>query len=336
MSFELQSPETDLWLPIPEDGSTIDPHTVHTHYFGFSIPEANLGGFIYIRYQPAFPLAQGGVSIFRGTDNVVYLDAEHLDWQNSMRWPQIDGNKIVVSNSLTVEFLEPGRLIRLTYDHGGVSFDLLQEAVTPLVARPHVVPGEDENSDPEANPGGSEQFLHCTGTLRLHGEEFAVDCFAPRDRSWNQVRTERQGAVQMAPVGWTPMCFGEDLAFNQTGWESPETDPPYLEIYPQFAERPSHLFGWVHADGRTTALQKVRRHVIERHPTLHTATKQVIDVLDVDGREFRFTGRAIAMAPIPAWPSLAFFDSVYRWEDGNGRVTHATYQEAWLVSRVIN
>lgn len=43
-----------------------DPHTIHTHYFGFSIPSAEIGAFLYIRYQPAFPLCQGGVSIFRG------------------------------------------------------------------------------------------------------------------------------------------------------------------------------------------------------------------------------------------------------------------------------
>src|ERR1700739_4524447 len=73
MSIQEQAPETDLWLPLPPNGAEIDPHTIHTHYFGFSIPEANLGGFIYIRYQPAFPLSQGGVCIFRGMDNMEIL-----------------------------------------------------------------------------------------------------------------------------------------------------------------------------------------------------------------------------------------------------------------------
>jgi hypothetical protein len=40
------APETDLWLRLPDDADRIDPHTIHTHYFGFTVPEAALGGFI--------------------------------------------------------------------------------------------------------------------------------------------------------------------------------------------------------------------------------------------------------------------------------------------------
>jgi hypothetical protein len=35
------------------------------------------------------------------------------------------------------------------------------------------------------------------------------------------------------------------------------------------------------------------------------------------------------MAAIPAWPNIGFHDSVYRWEDQCGRITHSTYQELW-------
>jgi hypothetical protein len=78
MSIQEQAPETDLWLPLPPNGAEIDPHTIHTHYFGFSIPEANLGGFIYIRYQPAFPLSQGGVCR-RARDES--LKERQMSWQ---------------------------------------------------------------------------------------------------------------------------------------------------------------------------------------------------------------------------------------------------------------
>src|ERR1700758_1647995 len=101
MSIQEQAPETDLWLPLPPNGAEIDPHTIHTHYFGFSIPEANLGGFIYIRYQPAFPLSQGGVCIFRGMDNMEILDVDYLDWQNTMRWPRIEGTTITTAHGLS-------------------------------------------------------------------------------------------------------------------------------------------------------------------------------------------------------------------------------------------
>jgi hypothetical protein len=77
MSLGLQPPSSDLVLPLPGAGETWDPYTVHTHYFGFSVPEARIGAFLYIRYQPAFPLSQGGVCIFRGFDNYSPVDIDH-------------------------------------------------------------------------------------------------------------------------------------------------------------------------------------------------------------------------------------------------------------------
>lgn len=330
MAFEVRSPDVDLWMPVPDNYSEIDPHTIHTYYFGFSVPEAEIGGFIYIRLQPAFKMCQGGVVVFRGLDNIELLDVEHLNWQNSMRWPHVNGNTITTPHGLTVEFVELGRTVRLRYEGVGASFDLTQRAVSPLAARAHVMPGEEDNAEPQSLPGGLEQFMHCTGTLALHDEEYAIDCYAPRDRSWNQVRTERHDAVQMPPIAWTPMCFGEDLGFNQVGWEHPDTNPPFLAAYPVPASKPSHVYGWVHADEKTSLLASVRRTTHERHPVTHLSTRMTIEATDELGRDFTFEGRAVALAALPAWPNISFHDSVYRWEDESGRVTHATCQEAWF------
>lgn len=330
MALELQPPESDLWLPLPADPDQIDPHTIHTHYFAFSVPESNLGAIVYIRYQPAFPLSQGGVAIFRGLDNLELLDIDHLNWENTMRWPRVDGATITTAHGISVDFLEPGRVVRLRYDNPDASFDLVQTAITPLVVRPHVMPGEAEKSDPATLPGGSEQFMHCVGTLRVNGEHFDVDCLTTRDRSWNQVRTETRHAVEMPPIAWTPMCFGEDFSFNQIGWEAPETDPPYLAAYPVDPDGPTHAWGWVHADGRTNGLARVRREVQQRDPVTHLATHMTIDATDDDGRNFSFTGAAVALAPVPMWPNLSFHDGLFRWEDGHGRVAYASCQEVWF------
>ena len=330
MPIATQPPETDLIVPLP-DGQSWDPWTIHTHYFGFSIPEAELGAFLYVRYQPAFPLSQGGVCLFRGTDNVTFGDIEFLDYRNTMPWPEIEGNVITTANGLRVEFLEPGKTARVTFTSGDgeTTIDVLQEAVTPLLARGHVMPGEEHDSDPAQRPGGSEQFMHVTGELVLRGERFAVDCFAPRDRSWRQVRAEAP-SMPVPPIGWTPMYFGEDLVFNQVGFEAPDTDPAWTGIYEIPSDRPTHHFGWVHADGETLEITRVRRNVLERHPEMFAATRQEVEAEDERGEVYRFSGQAIAMAAIPAWPNVTFRDSVYRWEDERGRVAHATYQEIWF------
>ena len=332
MGHVTHPPETDLIVPLP-DGEHWDPHTIHTHYFGFSIPSAQIGAFLYLRYQPAFPLSQGGVAIFRGTDNVNLLDVDHLDYEITMPWPDIDGNTITTANGLRIEFLEPGRAVRISYSgiDGQTKLDVIQTAVTPLLARGHVMPGEENyHDDPGRVPGGSEQFMHCTGRLELRGEHYDIDCYAIRDRSWRQVRKETQGGVPVPPVGWTPMYFGPDLIFNQAGFEAPDTGPEWLGLYEIPDGAPTYHFAWLHSNGETKKITRVRRNVLERHPQTFASLRQELEAEDDDGRVYRFAGEAIAAAALPAWPNVAFHDSVYRWEDEQGRVTHSTYQEVWF------
>jgi hypothetical protein len=53
VTLQTHVPETDL-IGV-EPGEAAEPSTVHTHYFGFQVPEAGIGAFTYIRYQPYFP-----------------------------------------------------------------------------------------------------------------------------------------------------------------------------------------------------------------------------------------------------------------------------------------
>ena len=218
MTLSTQPADTDLLVPLPGPDEPVHPYTVHTHYFGFTIPEAGIGTYLYARYMPAFRLSQGGPVIFRGMDNVSLLDAEYHDYRATMPWPEVTGDAIRFDNGYEIHFVRPGELVHLRYKSpdGEVGFDLEQRAVTPLVARGHIVPGEeDHHNDPARHHGGSEQFMHCTGELSLRGEIYPVDCYAVRDRSWNQVRTEEPGGAQPCPpVGWTPAYFGDDLSFN--------------------------------------------------------------------------------------------------------------------------
>jgi AcrR family transcriptional regulator len=69
--------------------------------------------------------------------------------------------------------------------------------------------------------------------------------------------------------------------------------------------------------------------VRERHPQLYPPTRQRLELEDETGQVHVLVGRALAVAQLPAWPNLLFFDSVYEWTDSRGRVTHCTYQEVW-------
>lgn len=329
MSFTPIPGSADLMLPRPAAGETWHPHTVHTHYFGFSVPEHRIGVFIYLRSQPVFSLCSGGVCVFQGIDNLRPLDCEHSNFVVTMPWPTAEGNVIESSNGLRMEFIEPGKVMRLSYrsPDGSTTFDVLQTATTISLPRGHVMPGEDTDARPDQKPGGLEQFMHCVGELTVNGRTYQVDCWPVRDRSWRQVRTEDE--VLYPPVGWSPMQFDQGaLCFNQIGYELHET-APWRGAFTVDESKPAHYFAWLVKDGEVRNVPTVHRRALRYHPDLYMATEQEIVAVDDKGDRYRFHGEAIALAQLPSWPNGLFFDSVYRWTDEQGREAYCAYQEAW-------
>lgn len=330
MLLEILPDETDLIIPLEERGSW-DPQTIHTHYFAAHVAEANLGAFIYLRYQPAFPLCQGGVCLFRGLDNLDPLEMDYVDFEITMPWPEIDGGQITTRNGLHIDIVEPGHEMRVRYESrdGRTSVDLCQTAAGPLIARPHNMPGEEIATSQSTSPGGSEQMMHCTGEIVLHGERHAVDCFAGRDRSWRQVRVESIEGPGLPPLAWSPVHFDEGLSFGQLSYEPLDTSPAWRGLYEVDPTARSHIYAWLYANGSPREVISVRRNVLEYHPTLPAAIRQQLTIEDATGASHHFEGEAIAMSPVPAWPNIGLVDSVYRWTNASGDIAHGSYQEVW-------
>lgn len=334
MSLAIQPGATDLLFPLPAPGEAVHPATVHTYYFGATVAEQGIGIMLYLRGQPAFAVAQGGAVVFRGLDNRMLLDAEYHDYRMAMPWPEPDGSIIRVANGLTIEVVEPGELLHVSYTSpdGSVSIDVEQRAISPLVARGYIMPGEDDHhADAAHEPGGIEQFMHATGELVLRDERHEIDCYAVRDRSWRQVRGEDPGGARRTPpLGWTPISYGEEFCLNVTSIEAKDTEPRWLGLFDLPDDAPTHHAGWISRHGETVGIQRVRRNVLEYHSTQHAAVRQELEVTDDTGRVHHFTGEAISLAPVYSWPNITFHDAVYRWVDQHGATTHGDYQEVWF------
>ncbi|HEX6391253.1 MAG TPA: tyrosine protein kinase [Solirubrobacteraceae bacterium] len=328
MSTTTQPPETDLLVPRPEAGEQWDLHTIHTHYFGFNIPEHAIGTFAYIRYMPAIGISHAGFMAYQGMDNLTLVDCLHSDYNLACPYPEADGNAFS-ANGLTFDFVEPGRVAQITYRSldGRCEVDVRAEAVTPLAARGHVIPGEEQHTT--SSSGGSEQFMHYTGELRVGGETYAVDCHAARDRSWRQVREEKLEANAHPPVMWTPVYFGPDLAINQVGWAAPDTDPLWSDAFDLPEGAPTHHFAWVSVDGEVRNVVRVRRRDVELHPQTLAPLKTEIEAEDETGATYTLRGEAIGFAPLPAWFNIAAYETLFRWEDEQGRVAHGPGQAVW-------
>lgn len=329
MPHAIHAPESDL-IGIQRDREDYRPATTHTHYFGFQVPEAAIGCYSYIRYMPYFPLMQGNVMIFQGHDNESLLDMAHLDYAMALPWPEVDGNTITTVAGYRLEILEPGERFRVTYasQDGAAAFQIEQTAISPLVARGAVIPGE--NAYGEMQPGGSEQFMHCVGELTLGGKRYEIDCNTVRDRSWNQDRNEDRRGRHDLPISWTPIYFDEELCFNQVGFEKSDSDPGWNGLLdPPPADYPGFMFGFVGRGGELRDIVRVDRTVTKLHPSLHFPLEQEIEAEDAEGEVYRLRGEALGASPIVAWPNAFAYDSVVRWETDDGRVGHGPCQGIW-------
>lgn len=328
MTLGMQLGKTDLLIPTPAAGELWDPHTVHTHYFGFSIPEHAIGAFAYIRYMPATGICHAGFLVYQGIDNLVLQDCLHHDYQIGCPYPEFSGTS-VSANGLTFDFVEPGKSVQITYrsPDGRCRVDVRAEAVTPLAARGHVMPGEELHTSQAA--GGSEQFMRYTGELRIDADTYAVDSHAARDRSWRQVRAETLATNSHPPILWTPVYFDTDFAFNQVGFAAPDTDPLWLDAHHIPLGAPTHHFAWVSVDGEVRDVISVHRRDLELHPITLAPLKTLIEAEDAAGVHYTLRGEAIAHAPLPAWPNIAAYETLFRWEDASGRVAYGPGQSIW-------
>ena len=330
MPLHVHPGTTDLLLPAPGSDPGHGAYTVYTHYFSAIVPEARIGIYAYLRCQPGLGLSQGGVSIYRGLDNLSLLDAEHHDYRATMPWPTIHDAAIDVPNGMRIEVPTPGEHLRLLYGSpdGEVVLEVDLRALTPLVARGHVA--DIDAAGGETPAGGSEQLVRATGRLLLHGERHEIDCATLRDRSWGRERREPPGGgANVPPLGWVGVHFPGRYSTSHRGFEPADTDPAWLGVN-ELPGGPHHIGGWLQVDGRLRGLRDVRRTVHERHPITHVPLVQSIEVTDDDGRTVRFDGEAIAAAPVTSWPNIEIRDAVYRWTDReSGDVAHSSFQEGW-------
>jgi hypothetical protein len=271
-----------------------------TQYFGFYVPKANIYAFCYFWLHPNINCVMGGLAVCQGLKRS-HLQAELFDFNTYLSKDTVIKNDLHsyrLPNSYQVDVLEPGKKMRLRYDDPVRQnrLDLSIAAMMPPAMR--------------ANNRHFEQAMKYEGELTLRGQKHQVDCYNVRDRSWGELRPEE--ALPFPPMTWTTGIFGDNFAFNCSAFDHPDYNPITLKEFPISAEQ-AFNDGWVFRDGQLAKIKSVKKLTM-RDPETGRPLSHVMDMVDVDNREYHITGTITAGLPFGGWLNLYTHLCLTKWE----------------------
>jgi len=305
---------TDFLLP---KSHTDDCSETQTWWFNFFLPELNLDGEIYFWVHSNLKMATGGVWIFQGVKKH-YLQSEHFNWKNFMPFPEVTGNSLRLPLlNLTINIIAPLQRHEVLYENqDGTRLHLTTEAVMPPVLR--------------SNNAHFEQPMHATGTLRLRGKEYAIDCMAMRDRSWGEPRPEI--AVLHPPTCWA-VGISDDgkTSFNFNGTDDPDRNPQMNAC----GLTKEQLFkdGWIYRNGNLRKIVGMSK-LTQRGADGIEAVKFDCELIDTEGEKLHLSGEVVAGVQWSPWPLMAaHFGNHVRWVlDGKTELRGEAQECFWTES----
>ncbi|GGY99070.1 DUF7064 domain-containing protein [Novosphingobium colocasiae] len=305
--------DEDLRYHTPAD---VTHDWAETSFFSVYVPEANLTAWVYIIARPGVGAIVCDVEVIDGVGRYS-LDARYIDFQQHLPLPQ-NFESYSLPNGLTFK----GHSIRnYQLDYIGVDDTELHWTVEGVM-EPFDIhdPAMDPLASTDANASGFgaayanhfDMTARTTGTLKVRGKEYAIDCVTTMDHSWGP-----RGERGMRSMGWINGNFSAKDAF-QTIW----TFNPLAPLAEQFAL----AHGYVIADGEVRGLTKGRIQAVDRSGPFPSGYE--MEVEDAAGRKYRYTGKVVAQHPWPCYSCTFAKFSTVEWTDGS-HIGHGLAQENW-------
>ena len=307
----------------PEDVCYHTPENVQfdwaeTAFFSVYVPEDNLTAWVYLVARPGVGAIVCDVEVIDHVGRAT-IEAVYADFQQHLPLPE-KFEKFTLPNGLSLESLSV-RDYRIDYvgvddtefhwDVRGIMepFDIHDPAMDPLASH-----------DPNASGFGAayanhfDMTAHTTGTMKVRGKTYQVDCVTTMDHSWGP-RTERG----MRPMGWINANFSKQCAF-QTIWSF----DPMAKGWDQF----TLAHGYALVDGQMRGLVKGRIRASRPSDKSVFPLGYEAVLTDIDGREHVLFGTVIAQQPWACYSCSMPALSIVRWQyEGQEGVGQA--QENW-------
>jgi hypothetical protein len=288
----------------PEDAefhhdATFPVDWCETNYFPFAIPGANISGCCYVLSRPMLGVCMSDISIqdkiATRWEQQIYIDnQQHLPCPKSL----LDYS---LPNGLSVKVLKP--LLHTRIDYVGIDDTELHLDWKALMD-PYDV--NDPQQDPIAAKrvgkswgvafhGHYEVTGHITGKARIRGKDYVVDCIDTQDRSWG-VRAERNNPN----ATWLHASFGPEFTMHVMFACDPATDLRFGAIMSGYVLDHGEVYGLVEGSG-----------ISERDGVQALSTR--VEVVDVRGRRYGFSGTAVNSSRWAPYSSLVYHQSLMQW-----------------------
>jgi hypothetical protein len=310
----------------PEDVKFHTPKDVgydwaETNFFSIYLPEPNIAAWVYTVARPGVGAFVADVEAINCI-STQSIDAIYVDFQQHLPMP-IKLQDYSLPNGLSLKTHNEPRDYHIRYQGNddtefdwyvkGIMepFDIHDPSMDPLAS-----------ADPTQSGFGSayanhfDMTAHISGTAKIRGHKFDVDCVTVMDHSWGP-RNERL----MRNMGWINACFGEDYSVQAIYAFNPlANDWAAFEL----------AHGYALVDGKVRGLISGKLRAV-RHGQF--AIGYEMRVTDIDHREHVLIGTPVAQHPWSCYSNSHAKLSMVRWF-ADGREGYGQAQENWAMDRL--
>ncbi|MGH9135560.1 MAG: DUF7065 domain-containing protein [Acidimicrobiales bacterium] len=285
-----------------------------TSWWSFHVAERGLAGWLYTQVKENVGVCAGGAFVY-GPDGLLPWELPYYAWQQHQPLPSpLDLRDVTFRTGVSQRVIEPGMSYELGYRFreqqdfvAELRFDGLTEPIPHLGGAP-----------PFTDSSHYDQHGRVTGTIWLHGEEIAVDCFSVRDRSWGR-RPEHIGTGRrLSYIFGTVSPEEMFLVFCLPRWGDDDELVEHLSS------------GYLVRDGVLRQLVEATRQN-ERDQATAAVTSVRVGALDTDGRRLNVEAEPVAQMIVSS--SGATINSFVRL-DVDGRLGWGEDQDVWSMARL--
>ena len=301
--------QQDIEFHIPPD---IDHTWAETNYFCLTIPEARLMASVYVVTRKGLGVQHVDVIVF-GALTGNRAECLYIDSQQHLPAPE-KLSDFRTPNGLQVRAFNP-RDYRVDYvGHDGMElhfdfkglmepFDIHDPNHSPFAQATQAARNESSGLG-AAYANHFDLTGHITGSLKVRGKEYAVDCVETMDHSWGP-----RHEFDWPTMGWSHAHFGTDFALHWINKWDPDK--------PGAVDEHELAHGYVLENGIAYGLTALKIDCIHIGSVL---TGIEAEVTDKRGKKFRVLGTAVIGAPWVPYTSSMLYVSMMRWMLADGRM----------------